>query len=151
MALPEPYRSRLPLIGSRIIAFESRNPGSVRMRINPDSQKIAAAAKDLQEQGFKKRLLQSPQQFVFDSVLSYQAAIEMWLPFAELHHLVGDRVQICFGFGAYCGWQGPLKAVDFDAERGMRMLLLFDIAPVFSEISDLLDPIKSKNEPSQKA
>jgi hypothetical protein len=151
MALPESYGSRLPLIGSRIIAFESRNPGSIRMRINPDLQKIAAASKDLQDLGFKKPLFRSPQQFIFDCVLSYQNAIEMWLPFAELHRLMSDRVQIWFGFGAYCGWQGPLKAVDFDAERGKRMLLLIDIGPVFTEISDLLDPIKSKSELSQNS
>jgi hypothetical protein len=58
MALPEPYHTNLPLIGSRIIAFESRNPGSVRMRITPDLRKIAAAAQDLQEHGFKKRFFQ---------------------------------------------------------------------------------------------
>src|SRR6266705_4673278 len=143
MALPEPYNSRLPLIGSRIIAFESRNPGSVRMRIHPDPRKISAASQDLQEHGFKKRFFQTPQQFIFDCVLSYQAAIEMWLPFSELHRLVEDRVHIWFGFGAYCGWQGLLKAIDFDAERCKRKLLLIDIDRCYDDISDLLDAIKS--------
>jgi hypothetical protein len=144
MALPEPYHTNLPLIGSRIIAFESRNPGSVRMRITPDLGKVAAAVQDLQEHGFKKRFFQSPQQFIFDCVLSYQTAIEMWLPFTELHRLIGDRVHIWFGFGAYCGWQGVLKATEFDGERGKRMLLLIDVAPLFAELADLLDSIKEK-------
>src|SRR5689334_14099286 len=114
MPLPEPYQSRLPIIASRIIAFESRNPGAVRMRINPDPQKVSAASQDLQGQGFKKRFLQSPQQVIFDCVLSYQTAMETWLRFSGLHRLVEDRVHIWFGFGAYCGWQGPLKAMEFD-------------------------------------
>lgn len=143
------YKSRIPTIGSRIIAFESRNPGSVRMRINPDPGKIAAAVGDLQDQGFEKRFLQSPPQFIFDCILSYQAAIEMWLPFSELHRLVQDRVHIWFGFGAYCGWHGPLRATEFDAERGHRMLLLFNIDPFYHEISHLLDAPKSKSEATQ--
>jgi len=79
------------------------------MRITPDLDKVVAATQDLHEQGFKKPLLQTPQQFIFDCVLSYQAAMEMWLPFSELHRLVHDRVYVWFGFGAYCGWQGPLR------------------------------------------
>jgi len=146
MPLPEPYHSRMPLIGSRIIAFESRNPGSVRMKITPDLEKVAAATQDLQEQGFKKRFFQSPQQFIFDCVGSYQAAIEMWLPFTELHHLVRGQTHIWFGYGAYLGWMGGLNAYDFysSPERGRRMLLFINISPLFSELAELLDPIKEK-------
>lgn len=71
--------------------------------------------------------------------------MEAWLRFSELHQLVRDRVYIWFGFGAYCGWQGPLKAAAFDAERGQRMLLLFDIGPCYAELTDLLDPIPPKH------
>lgn len=146
MPLAEPYRTNLPLIGSRLIAIESHNPGSVSMRINPDPTKISAAVQDLQALGFKKRLLQSGRPFIFDCVLSYQQAIEMWLPFSELHALDTDgRVQIWFGYGRYSGWQGVLPAMEFDRERGARMLLLFEITPFFLQIHDLLDPIKQKN------
>ena len=145
MSLPEPYRSRLPLIASRLIAFESRSPGSVRMRITPDLDKVVAATQDLHEQEFNKPLLQTPQQFIFDCVLSYQAAMEMWLPFSELHRLLHDRVYIWFGFGAYCGSQGPLKAAEFYAERAKRMLLLIDIGRCYGELTDLLDPVPPKH------
>ncbi len=145
MPLAEPYQTNLPLIGSRLIIIESRSPGLVRMRINPDPEKAAAASQDLQEAGFKKRFLQSPQQFIFDCVLSYQQAIEMWLPFSELHALQADRVHIWIGYGRYGGWQGPLAATDFSGiggKRGERMLLLIDITPFYSQLSDLLDPIR---------
>jgi hypothetical protein len=75
----------------------------------------------------------------------------MWLPFTELHRFIGDRVHIWFGFGAYCGWQGVLKATEFDAKRGERMLLLIDIAPLFAELADLLIRSKKRSERSQHA
>src|SRR5947207_1677016 len=100
MPLSDLYRMKIPLIGSRLIAIESRNPGAVRMCINPDPRKVVVAAQDLAALGFKKRFFQTPQQFIFDCVLSYQQAIEMWLPFSELHALAGDnRVNIWMGDG----------------------------------------------------
>ena len=45
MPLAEPYQTNLSLIGSRLIAIESRTPGIVRMRINPNPQKVAAASR----------------------------------------------------------------------------------------------------------
>lgn len=60
-------------IASRLIELESRQPGLVRIRINPGI--VPHMAKMLKEMGFKKPFMQSPQQFIVDCALSYHTAL----------------------------------------------------------------------------
>jgi hypothetical protein len=84
MPVPERYLTRLPQIGQRLIQIESCNPGLVRMRATHDLFTLTAVTQKLKALGFKKRFLQSPQQFLYDSFLSYQAAVEACLPYTVL-------------------------------------------------------------------
>jgi len=141
MPIPEPYLSNQKRIGSRLIELESHQPGLVRMRPNP--LLVPAAAMDLKTLGFKKRFLQSPQQFIFDCVLSYQQAINALLPLTFLVGPdLGDGHFHCWnGCGQYAGWQGLFQLSDFASGGKDRMLLIINIEPFFGQLSDLLDPV----------
>ena len=143
MPLPEPYNTNHQHIGSRLIQLESNTPGLVRMCPNPFM--IGVAASELKRLGFKKRFLQSPQQFVYDCVLSYQKAIEAILPYSLLAGTqVEARTHLWSGRGQYVGWQGALQLFDFTTGNKDRIVLIVEILPFFDQISEFLDPIKER-------
>ncbi len=112
------------------------------MKANPNPALISAMAADFQNLGCKKPFFQSAQQFVFDSIVSNQAAIEMALPFIMLGGTPCDgRIPCWNGWGIYVGWQGVLQLSDFSDGKGGRLLMVMLIDSCFNEIRDLLDPV----------
>ena len=147
MSVREPYRTRAGLIAQRLIEFESRNPGIVRMRSNWDSFVISAMIQKLRAVGFRKGFLQDLRQFIYNSILSYQKAAEECLPYTLL---AGPKNQHghthCWaGVGLYVGWYGGLAITEFFTRRTGDLdgvVLIINIEPFFEQISDLLDPVR---------
>jgi hypothetical protein len=147
MPISEEYRANLKRIGTRLIQIESRNPGSIRMRVNPNPSLVRAIAADLKHLGFKKPFLQSARQFIFDCVASHQRAMEMVLPYTMLagpnHH---GQIHCWNGWGAYVGWQGLFQLSDFSAGAENQLMLIMLVDSFFDQISDLLDAIGEKTK-----
>ncbi|SRR6266496_2616042 len=150
MRLKEPYATRAKQIGHRLIELESCNPGIVRMRATYDPFVITAIANKLKALGFRKRIFQSSQQFLYDSFLSYQAAVETCLPYTVL---AGPRStqggNHCWaGVGLYINWYGALAINELFEQKIGDMdgaIMMVNIAPFYDQISDLLDPIPEGN------
>jgi hypothetical protein len=146
MPISEEDEANLKRIGARLIQIESRNPGSIRMRTNPNPSLVFAMASDLKNLGFEKPFFQSARQFVFDCVASHQQAMEMVLPYAMLAGPNHDGQVHCWnGWGAYVGWQGLFQLSDFSGGLESRLMLIMLIDSFFDQISDLLNPIGEKN------
>ena|SRR5438874_2002620 len=146
MPIREPYFTQAKNIGHRLIEIESSNPGLVRMRANWDAFVISAMVDKLKALGFRKRFLQSSEQFLYDSVLSYQQAIEECLPYTVLTGPQNrEGHNHCWaGFGRYVG-SCSVFALDslFQRKTGDLdgVVLIVNIEPFFEQISDLLDAI----------
>lgn len=126
-------------IASRILEFESRNPGQVLIRVNP--RMIPILATNLQEQGFKKRFLQSADQFIVDSALSYHKALVTVL---EMSLLVGSNAgqgefDCWYSNGEYAGWQGHFQLQDYEALAGFRVYAVITLSSLTAQMSDLLE------------
>jgi len=94
--------------------------------------------------GFKKRLFQTAEQFNIDCFLSYVPAAE-----SILHRVLFDgqkdkqgRIHCWDGTGRYMGWQGLGQLSDWTNEYINNCIFLIYLTPLFSRISDLLEPIK---------
>jgi hypothetical protein len=146
MPLQEPYATRVKQIGQCLIQLESSNPGIVRMRATYDPLVITTVVERLKSLGFRKRFFQTAQQFLYDSFLSYQAAVETCLPYSIL---AGPRnpeghTHCWAGVGVYMGWCGPLAMNNFFERKigGLNgAVLIINIEPFYDRIQDLLEPI----------
>ena len=128
-------------IASRLIELESRQPGLVRIRINPGI--VPHMAKMLKEMGFKKPFMQSPQQFIVDCALSYHTALTTLL---ELTLFSGPNsgnaeFDCWYGDGEYAGWQGHFQLQNYQALSENKIFIVINISTFFPQISDLLCPI----------
>jgi len=121
---PESYPTRRKRIGSRLIELESRQPGLVRIRVNPNL--APPAVELLKGMGFKKRFLQNPQQFIVDCALSYQQAMYELLPAALLTgpNSGHGHIHCWYGDGQYAGWQGLFQLSDFRSGDLDRTILV---------------------------
>ena len=141
MAIPQYYLDNMKRVAKRLIELDSETPGRVRMRTNPFLRD--AVTEKLKKMGFKKRLLQSAEQFNMDCFLSYQPAAE-----ALIHRVLLDtksdgqgRHHCWHGSGRYIGWEGLIQLADWTREENCNFIFMVNIAPFFDRISDLLDPI----------
>ena len=146
MPVPERSIARVKQIGQRLIQIESCNPGLVRMRATHDPFIITAMTNKLKALGFRKRFLQSSQQFLYDSFLSYQAAAEACLPYTVLAGppTTEGHTHCWQGLGNYVGWYGALAISNVFQRRIGDMdgaVLIVNIEPFFEQIEDLLDPV----------
>lgn len=140
MAILQYYLDNMRRVAKRLIEIDSSTPGCVRMATNPFLRD--AVTEKLKRMDFKKRLLQSAEQFNIDCFLSYQLAAE-----ALIHRVLLDTrrdaggVHCWHGSGRYIGWQGVLALADWTSETNCNAIFWVNIAPFFDRISDLLDPI----------
>ena len=146
MAIPQYYVDNMKLVAKRLIEIDSETPGCVRMRTNPFL--CHAVADKLKKMGFRKRLLQSAEQFNMDCFLSYQPAAE-----SLIHRVLLDtspdeqrRIHCWHGSGRYISWQGLLALADWTSKSNSGFIFMINIGPFFQRISDLLDPIKQDAE-----
>ncbi len=128
-------------IASRLIELESRQPGLVRIRINPGI--VPHMAKMLQEMGFKKPFMQSPQQFIVDCALSYHKALSTLLELALLSGPNSGNAEFdCwYGDGQYAGWQGHFQLQNYKKLAENKTFLVINISTFVTQMSDLLEPI----------
>jgi hypothetical protein len=122
------------------------------MRGTDDAFVFSPVVDMLKAHGFKKRLLQGPRQFIYDTFLSYQSAAEACLPytiFAGPPTADLCQTQCWTGSGQYLGRCGSSNMDEFFRKRmnGFGVLLIVNIAPFFPQICDLLDPISEVGLP----
>jgi len=116
------------------------------MRANWDSSVISAIAGKIKALGLRKPFLQSSQQFIYNTFLSYQQAAETCLPYTLLAGPKNPEGHTyCWaGVGLHVGWYGGLAITEFFQRRTgdlAGVALVVNIQPFFDQISDLLDPI----------
>jgi len=128
-------------IASRLIELESRQPGLVRIRINPGI--VPGLAKMLTEKGFKKPFMQSPQQFIVDCGLSYHEALYSLLEITLLSgpNSRNHEFDCWFGSGEYAGWQGHFQLQNYEHLANNRVFVVINISQFVTQMSDLLEPI----------
>ena len=126
-------------IASRLIELESLQPGLVRIRINPGV--APGLVNMLKDKGFKKRFMQSPQQFIVDCALSYHDALFILLEIALLSgpHS-GSQIDCWYGNGEYAGWQGHFQLQNDQELAKNRIFLVINISQVVPQMSNLLEP-----------
>jgi hypothetical protein len=110
------------------------------MRSNWDSFVISAMIQKLKAIGFRKRFLQDSQQFIYDSILSYQKAAEECLPYIVLAGPKNHQGHThCWaGFGLYVGWYGGLAITDFFRKRTGDLdgvVLIINIEPFSTRLA----------------
>jgi hypothetical protein len=144
MAIEQYYIDNMKRVAKRLIDLDSATPGCVRLRTNPYLR--GAVTEKLKGMGFKKRFLQSAEQFNIDCFLSYQPAAE-----ALVHRVLLDaprdfqgryQTHCWHGSGRYIGWQGVIALADWTCEENINFVFMINIGPLFDRISDLLDPVK---------
>ena len=135
------YLDNMKRVAKRLIELESEMPGCVRLRTNPFLRD--AITEKLKKMGFRKRFLQSAEQFNIDCFLSCQPAAE-----ALIHRVLLDtksddqgRHHCWSGTGRYLGWQRLFQLADWTDKYNCNFIFMVNIAPFFDRISDLLDPI----------
>jgi|ERR1039458_9051360 hypothetical protein len=136
------YLDNAKRVAKRLIDLDSEIPGCVRMRSNPFLRD--GVTEHLKAMGFRKRFLQSAEQFNMDCFLSYLPAAEALIHRVILDATLNDRrgIQCWHGSGKYIGWQEVLALADWTSETNRPAVFMINIAPFFERISDLLDPIK---------
>jgi len=146
MAIPQYYLDNKNRVAKRLIDLDFDTPACVRMRTNPFLRD--SVTEHLKNMGFKKRFLQSAEQFNMDCFLSYLPAAE-----ALVHRVLLDtkpddqgRIHCWHGSGKYIGWQRVLALADWTSETNRNAVFMINIAPFFDRISDLLDPIRLAGE-----
>ncbi len=137
------YLDNMKRVAKRLIDLDSSTPGCVKLRTNP--YLLDSVTEKLKRMGFKKRLLQSSEQFKIDCFLSYRPAAE-----ALIHRVLLDtksddqgRHHCWHGSGRYIGWEGLSQLADWTREENCNFIFMVNIAPFFDRISDLLDHISS--------
>lgn len=126
-------------IASRILEFESHQPGLVRIRVNP--MVIPILTDMLKKQGFKKPFLQKPDQFIVDCALSYHKALVLVL---EMSLLVGTNAgsgefDCWYSNGEYAGWQGHFQLQDFQSLSNNKIFAVITLSSLVTKMSDLLE------------
>ena len=116
------------------------------MRATPNPVLLSEAVQNLSFIGIKKGLLQSSKQFLLDSFISGQEAIEVLL---QKTLLIGpanreNMTQLWSPWGTYVGAVGFLVAQEFtDARKWNRIWMMVLIEPFFDQMKDLLEEAKS--------
>ncbi len=144
-------------VAKRLIDLESEKPGCVRLRANPFLRD--SVAEKFKKMGFKKRLMQSAEQFNINCFLSSQPAAE-----SVIHRVLLDassdeqgRHHCWHGSGRYIGWEGLAQLADWTNQENCNFIFMINISPFFDRISDLLEHIKpvealsSGNQNKQRA
>jgi hypothetical protein len=128
-------------IASRIIELESRQPGLVRIRINPGM--VPNLANMMKEKGFKKPFMQRPEQFVIDCALSYHDALFSLLGIALLSgpNSGNGEFECWYGNGEYAGWQGLFQLQNFQELASNKIFVVINISNCVPQMSDLLESI----------
>jgi hypothetical protein len=124
----------------RLIEIEKATPRSVRMA--PNMMLTWAVADRLKSIGFSKPFLGSRQQFVYDTILTYEKALEAILPTCLLSGpLDSDGRHLCwFGSGRFAGTQAVFQLGDFTGEVTKNVPLIINIEPLIPKLEGLLEP-----------
>lgn len=109
----------------------------------PNMALIPHVAARLKERGFKKPFLQNDKQFVFDCYLSYHKAALSLSKFVLISSGADSQghFHIWDCLGRYCGWQGALQRMDFNASGKENIVLIVDCNRCIDRMEDLLEPI----------
>ncbi len=139
--IPDHLLQRKRKIAERLVEIEMERPGSIRLKANP--MRVPRAVELLEPLGFKKRFFASSEQFAIDCFLSHIAACDKLLLGCVLAGPRGEEARIhCWnGLGNYHNWKGILALTDFTAAHNRLTIFVVNIAPIFSELEDLLAPI----------
>jgi len=125
-------------IAKRLMAIEASRTGTVRMHANPFT--LPGVVEALKRLGIRKGLFRSARQFVYDSVLTYEAAMVRVLPSSLLAGPTStEGLRQCWaGSGPYVGEQGIFQIFDFTSGGKDRVVIIFNVEPCFTELADLL-------------
>ena len=134
-----PNDSNRSSIASRLIELESRQPGPLRIRISPFG--AAPLAKMLKDMGFKKPMLQSPQQFIVNCALSYHQALHTLLDVTFLSGPIKNGAFPCWwGNGQYAGILSYFKLSDFSYLSSNNIYVVINIESYIVQLDGLLAP-----------
>ncbi len=137
-------RNNTDMIAKRLVSIEMSRPGTVRMHANPFM--LSQVVEGLRQLGFKKPFFTSAQQFIFDSVLTHEAAMVRCLPSSMLAGPTNREgwIQCWAGSGPFIGEQGLIQIGDFTSGGKDRVVLIINIEPFFAELADLLGEAKHR-------
>ena len=140
----EPVTNHPDKIARRLLSIERSIPGALRMRANP--MMLPVAIESLRRLGMKKPFFANSQQFLYDCLVSNDAAMLRILPSCMLAGPTNSEglIQCWAGCGQYIGEQGVLAVLDFTQGGKERVLVSFDIAKIFDQVADLLGKPKHK-------
>ncbi len=132
------------MIASRLIELESRQPGILRIRINPRT--TSYVADKLKEMGFKKPFMQKADQFIVDCALSYHKALVYVLEMSLLSgpNSRGGEFDCWYSNGEYAGWQGLFQLRDFESLAKNRIFAVINVSAAYASIHDLFEPIPNQ-------
>ena len=125
-------------IARRLLSINASAPGVIRMHVNPI--KLPVIISVLGHLGRKKPFFTSATQFVVDCVLAYEAALVRILPSTFLAGPLDQagHTLLWGGSGRFAGRVGVLAPALYFEGEARTLSLIINIAPVFSQISDLL-------------
>jgi hypothetical protein len=124
----------------RLIEIEKATPRSVR--IAPNLMLTWAVADRLKSMGFTKPFLASKQQFIYDTILTHEKALEAVLSTCLLSGPLDSNGQhLCwFGSGRFAGTQGVFQLGDFTGEVTKNIPLIINVEPLMAKLTGLLEP-----------
>lgn len=141
----KPVTNNVDKIAKRLVSFDARKPGAVRMLVNPFM--LSEVVEVLGRLGLEKPFFTGAQQFLCDSVLKYEVAMARILPSSMLAGPANSDglIQCWAGSGRYVGEQGLLQMPNFTSGGKDRVVLIVDVEPFFEAIADLLDEAKRRS------